>query len=165
MIGLKSLMMAASLAFLVPAAYAGAPANGTAKPMMQMQGRLQQMQRTMDRIRATKNPRERRRLLRQHMREMQKAMSMMGSCMMGGGMMGGGKGGMMGGGKGKAMGHGASPTPPRNPCGMKSAASKGARMSPERMQTMMKRMAKHQQMMQMMMKQMMEHMGARGGGK
>jgi hypothetical protein len=168
MMGLKSLMMAASLAFLVPAAYAGAGADaGTGMPTMQMQEHMQQMQRVMDRIRATKNPRERQRLLQQHLREMRQAMSTMGGEMMGGakgGMMGGGmmsgaKGGMMGKGKGKAMGHGASSTPPMNPCGMGSSG-KGARLSPEQMQAMMQRMAKRQQMMEMMMNQMVEHMAA-----
>ena len=100
MTGLKPLMMAASLAFLVPAAYAG---TGTGMPIAQMQGRMQQMQQVVNRIRTTKNPRERQRLLRRHLREMRQAMSVMTR-------------GMMGGGKGKAMGHGASSAPPRNPC-------------------------------------------------
>jgi hypothetical protein len=153
MTGLKPLMMAASLAFLVPAAYAGTG------PMMQMQGRIQQMQRVVDRIRATKNPRERQRLLQQHLREMRQAMSIMNR-------------GMMSGGKNKAMGHGAASTLPMNPCGMGSGGKgaamgggKGARMSPEQMQTMIQRMTKHQQVMEMMINQIVEHMGAQGGGK
>ena len=181
MTGLKPLMMAASLAFLVPAAYAGT--TGTGIPMMQMQGRIQQMQRVVDRIRATRNPRERRRLLQQHLREMRQAMSTMNR-----GMMGGGKGKAMGpgasptlpmnpcgmgsSGKGKAMGPGASSTLPMNPCGMGSSSrgaamggGKGARMSPEQMQAMMQRMAGRQQMMEMMMNQIVEHMGAQSRRK
>ncbi len=177
MTGLKPLMMAASLAFLVPAAYAGTG------PMMQMQGRIQQMQRVVDRIRATKNPRERQRLLQQHLREMRQAMSIMNRGMMSGGKnkaMGHGTSstlpmnpcGMGSGGKNKAMGHGASSTLPMNPCGMGSGGKgaamgggKGARMSPEQMQTMIQRMTKHQQVMEMMLNQIVEHMGAQGGGK
>lgn len=144
MTGIKSLTMAAALAILVPTAYAATEHGGTAMPMMQMQERMQQMQKLMDRIRTTKNPRERRKLMQEHMRDMRRAMSMMGGgkggMMMGGGMMGSGKGGMMGGANGRPM-------------------------SPERMQGMMQKMEDRQQMMQMMMNQMMEHMSAQSGGK
>ncbi len=190
MTGLKPLMMAASLAFLVPAAYAGAGAGtgtsaGIPMTQTQMQGRIQQMQQVMNRIRATKNPRERQRLLQQHLREMRQAMSMI--CSVKGGMIGASKGKAMGhgasstlpmnpcgmgsSGKGMAIGHGASSTLPINPCGMGSSGrgaamgGKGARMSPGQMQAMLQRMAKRQQVIEMMMNQMVEHMSAQGGRK
>jgi hypothetical protein len=106
--------------------------------MMNMQERVQKMDRMMEQARKTDDSDQHRELMQQHMKEMRETMSQMHEMMggrqqmmqqMGGGMMGkDGKGGMMG----------------------KSGEGAGMGMSPEMMQ-------KRMDMMQMMMDQMMEH--------
>jgi hypothetical protein len=71
---------------------ASRPGMGT----MGMEKRMAQMQEQMERIRKTADPKERQKLMQEHMQSMQEGMKMMrgmgGSMMMG--MMGGQKGGM-----------------------------------------------------------------------
>ena len=59
-----------------------APAEA-APGMQQMQGRMQDMQVLMDRIRKTEDPQERERLMSEHMQSMQQAMTMMAGMMRG----------------------------------------------------------------------------------
>jgi hypothetical protein len=106
------------------------------------------MQQQMDRIRQTKDPKERQKLLQEHMQSMQEGMSMMrgmgGPMMMG--MMGGQKDamgpGMMGGGQKGGMGPGMMGGGPM------------AGMDPKQQQEFTQR---RMDMMQMMMEQMMQH--------
>jgi len=88
--------------------------GGGTMDMGQMQKRVQSMQQLMDRIHKSDDPAARRKLLNEHMREMQQTMMDMRGMMMGGGMMQGGPGatmgpgmmgggGMMNGGKGMTM--------------------------------------------------------------
>ena len=59
-----------------------------------MMPNMRKMQDQMARIHAARDPRERARLMDEHMKTMQSTLGMMndGGCMMGEGMMGGGKG-------------------------------------------------------------------------
>jgi hypothetical protein len=69
------------------------------KPNMEMMNtRMSEMQKEMDQINNTKDPKEKQALLEKHMKNMQTQMDMMGQSMKGMGMMGGatGKGKMMG---------------------------------------------------------------------
>ena len=120
--------------------------------MMNMQERVQKMDRMMEQARKTDDSDQHRELMQQHMKEMRETMGQMHEMMggrqqmmqqMGGGMMGkDGKGAMMGKeGKGGMMGGGMAG---------KGGEGAGMGMSPEMMQQRM-------DMMQMMMDQMMEH--------
>lgn len=112
---------------------AAKPRAGQMDPKLQeqMTARMKAMQVQMDKIRQTRDPKEREKLLAEHMKSMEEGMRLMRG--MGGGMMGGigdgrmTSGGAMMGGKG------------------------GGAQSPQMMENRM-------DMMQMMMDQMMEHM-------
>jgi hypothetical protein len=80
----------AALSFLCVAAALGqapdkaAPGDSQTDPRMaQMQARMATMQALMERLRNTKDPEERQRLLQEHMQSMQQGMTMMGEMMRG----------------------------------------------------------------------------------
>jgi hypothetical protein len=98
----------------------------------QMIERMKTMQSQMEKIRQTTDPKERERLLAEHMESMHEGMRTMRG--MGGGMMG-----MMGGGPGGAMAGGSMHRP-------RGSGPQNAEMMQDRMD-----------MMQMMMEQMMQH--------
>ena len=95
------------------------------KLQQQMMDRVKEMQAQMDKIRQTNDPKEREKLLAEHMKSMQDGMQMMRGT--GGGMMG-----MMGGGQ--------------RGSGGQSAQMMERRM--DMMQMMMEQVMQHQQMMQ-----------------
>lgn len=107
------------------------------KTMAAMQERMKTMHQQMEKIRATSDPKERQKLMQEHMRAMQDGMGMMrgmgGPMMMG---MGGGQKGAMGAGQKGGMGPGMMGGDPK-----------------QRQEMMERRM----DMMQMMMEQMMQH--------
>ena len=126
-------LLAAGLAAQPLVAAAQAPAQKPAPVMMdqdKMGEQMKKMQAQMDRIRQAADPKERERLMQEHMKTMQETMQ--GMRGMGGPMMGTMGGGMMGGAKG------AGP------------------MKPDRRMNMMEQ---RMDMMQMMMEQMMQHEG------
>jgi hypothetical protein len=105
---------------------------------------MKKMQQQMDKIRATTDPKERQKLMDEHMRSMNEGMTMMRG--MGGPMMMGGKPGamgpgMMGGDQKSGMGPGMMGGDPKQQQEMM-----GRRM--DMMQMMMEQMMQHQQMMQ-----------------
>jgi hypothetical protein len=102
------------------------------KTQQQTLERMKTMQAQMEKIRQTTDPKEREKLLAEHMKSMQEGMQMMRG--MGGGMMG-----MMGGGMGAGMGGGTTGSP-------RGSGPQSAQMMQDRMD-----------MMQMMMEQMMQH--------
>ncbi|MGE0873600.1 MAG: hypothetical protein AB7O31_02900 [Burkholderiales bacterium] len=102
------------------------------KMQQQMMERMKTMQAQMEKIRQTTDPKEREKLLAEHMKSMQEGMQTMRG--MGGGMMG-----MMGGGMGGAMAGGTMGGP-------RGSGPQSAQMMQDRMD-----------MMQMMMEQMMQH--------
>jgi len=139
-----SIALALTTALMVGAAsgYAAEDKKAPAAKASQMQPggmgmmdekQMAQMQEQMDRIRKTKDPKERQKLMDEHMRSMNEEMTMMRG--MGGGMMMG----MMGG-KPGSMGPGMM--------------GGGQGMDPKQRQDMME---KRMDMMQMMMEQMMQH--------
>lgn len=103
-----------------------------------MQERYKKMQEQMERLRKTKDPKERQAIMDEHWKTMHEGMDMM----MGRGGMG--MGGRMG--PGARMGQGSGPMS----------------MSPEMMDQRQRRMEQRMDMMQMMMDQMMQHQGAGG---
>ncbi len=106
-----------------PAARAGAGMQMDATMQKQMVERMKLMQAQMDKLRQTTDPKEREKLLAEHMKSMHEGMQMMRGA--GGGMMG-----MMGGGQ--------------------AAGGQGMQMMEGRMdmmQMMMEQMMQHQQMM------------------
>ncbi|OGT03346.1 MAG: hypothetical protein A2Z65_08030 [Gallionellales bacterium RIFCSPLOWO2_02_58_13] len=108
--------------------------------MAKAQERMKQAQALMARLRESKDPAERKRLMQEHMQAMRDTMGMMRGMRMG--MMGGGQGmGMMGGGQGMGtMGSGQG----------KGPAKTGGMMPMHQM------MEDRMEMMQMMMEQMFE---------
>src|SRR3990167_10619549 len=106
--------------------------------MVKAQERMKQAQALMAKLRETKDPAERRKLMREHAQVMRDTMGMMREMKMG--MMGGGQGmGMMGGGQGMGMmGQG------------KGQAKTGGMMPMHQM------MEDRMEMMQMMMEQMLD---------
>lgn len=104
-----------------------------------MQERMKSMQQLMERIHKTDDPATRRKLMSEHMQEMQKVMIDMRGMMMGPDMMQGGPGGKMGNGKGMPM--------------------------EDRQKMMEQRLDMMQQMMEQMMGQMMVQQGAMKGDK
>lgn len=73
--------------------------NSVEKPSMEMMnGHMTEMQKEMDQINSTKDPKEKQALLEKHMKNMQTQMNTMGKMMKDSGMMGAGMG------KGKMMG-------------------------------------------------------------
>jgi len=108
-----------------PAAKPGATMQMDPKMRQQMMDRMKTMQAQMDKIRQTTDPKEREKLMTEHMKSMQEGMRMMRG--MGGGMMGMMGGGMMGGG-----------------AGSQSMPMMEGRM--DMMQMMMEQMMQHQQM-------------------
>jgi hypothetical protein len=85
-----------------PAAKPRAGMQMDPKLQQQMMERMKTMRAQMDKIHQTTDPKEREKLMAEHMKTMQEGMQMMQG--MGGGMMGGGAGGgMMGGGQGPQM--------------------------------------------------------------
>ncbi len=107
-----------------------APAAQTGAMQMGMMGNMEKMQAQMQRLMQTQDPKEREKLLHEHMQTMQESMKMM-SGMMSQGMMGGGKSGDAKSGQGMFLGMSAD----------------------QRMQMMEQRM----DMMQKMMEQMLTH--------
>ena len=150
-----------------PPARATEPASMAAKQLSALEARMRLMQEQMRRIRATKSPEVRARLLREHMHTMMRqmqAMRAMGGPMMSGMM----RRGMMG---GISMGHGMAGGGNRQVSGAKRHPWSENRM-PDHMQdrlAMMRMMMEqnHMQdrldMMQMMMGQMMDQMQAMQG--
>ena len=138
------------------------PPAGTGMAMMPMQQQMQGMHDQMAKMHATKDPEERRALMREHANSMQGMMKMMHGMMAGqgmmGGMMGGQRGGMgMMGGQPGGMGMmmpGPMGTPGAgNPQGMGPGA-----MAPDTgaMMGRMGMMEQRMNMMQMMMDQMLQ---------
>lgn len=119
------------------------PARGTGMATMPMTQQMQHMREEMAKIHATKNPNERRDLMREHASSMQSMMQMMHGMMAGQGMMQGQSGGM------GMMQSPADGTGAGSPRGMGPGA--GAMMG--RMNMMEQRL----NMMQMMMDQMLQH--------
>jgi len=150
---MAALVLAA--AFASPALAQPGPGGDFEKNRAQMWQRMQQMHEQMDKIRATKDPKERDKLLREHFESMQQGMGTMrgmGPMMGGRGMMGPGAGKGPGGGGMMGRGFGSGPYAPSE-CG--KAGDPAARrdcMLDERMD-----------MMQGMMDQMMEREGMRYG--
>src|SRR3989338_2433009 len=108
--------------------------------MAKAQERMKQAQALMARLRESKDPAERKRLMQEHMQAMRDTMGMMRGMRMG--MMGGGQGmGMMGGGQGMGMMGGGQG---------KGPAKTGGMMPMHQM------MEDRMEMMQMMMEQMFE---------
>ena len=108
--------------------------------MAKAQERMKQAQALMARLRESKDPAERKRLMQEHMQAMRDTMGMMRGMRMG--MMGGGQGmGMMGGGQGMGMMGGGQG---------KGSAKTGGMMPMHQM------MEDRMEMMQMMMEQMFE---------
>jgi len=116
--------------------------------MAKAQERMKQAQALMAKLRETKDPAERRKLMREHAQAMRDTMGMMREMKMG--MMGGGQGmGMMGGGQGMGM----------------MGGGQGMGMMP-----MHQMMEDRMEMMQMMMEQMLDRQemlmqGGKQGGK
>lgn len=109
--------------------------------MVKAQERMKQAQALMARLRESKDPAERKRLMQEHMQAMRDTMGMMRGMKMGM-MMGGGQGmGMMGGGQGMGMMGGGQG---------KGPAKSGGMMPMHQM------MEDRMEMMQMMMEQMLE---------
>ena len=108
--------------------------------MAKAQERMKQAQALMAKLRESKDPVERKRLMQEHMQAMRDTMGMMRGMRMG--MMGGGQGmGMMGGGQGMGMMGGGQG---------KGSAKTGGMMPMHQM------MEDRMEMMQMMMEQMFE---------
>ena len=144
----SSTLLAASDATSNPAE----PPVSTGMAMMPMQQQMQGMQDQMAKMHATKNPEERRALMREHANTMQGMMKMMHGMMAGQGMMGGMMGGQRGG-MGMMM-PGPMGTPGAgNPQGMAPGA-----MAPDTgaMMGRMGMMEQRMNMMQMMMDQMLQ---------
>lgn len=126
---------------------------------MPMHEHMQTMRETMGRIHQTKDPKERQKLMNEHMQSMQDMMKMMhgmmaGQSMMGGqAMMGRGMMGRMGGRQGGMRGCPQGGEMMGSQPGGMMGGQQGAMMS--RMNMMEQRM----NMMQMMMDQMLQHQG------
>ncbi len=117
-----------------PAAKPRAGMQMDPKLQQQMVDRLKDMQAQMDKIRQTSDPKEREKLLAEHMKSMEEGMQMMRG-------MGGGTMGMMGGGAGGGMMGG----------GQRGSGGQSPQMLERRMdmmQMMMEQMMQHQEMMQ-----------------
>ena len=112
-------------------------ATETAPEAHQQMQQMQQMQAQMERIRATEDPEERERLLREHMQSMHAGMMMMGEMMRGG------------------MNTGAGPERHGQ---MQRCAQRDTECRMDEMQEREQMMGQRMNMMQMMMQQMTEQM-------
>ena len=150
---LLQMTLAAAIPLLIQPAFAqqppaatkeAAPAQSAPTPQdvdkqfAKMQEHMATMQAQMDKIRQTKDPQERQRLLQEHWTTMQDTMSLMHGGR-GGMMMGGGGGHMMG---GRMMGW-----------------SDYRNLTPEQLRQRQYMMDRWMPMQQMMMDQMMQHQG------
>ena len=157
------LMMSASVAYADDAHHpdqGGTPAVKSASDkavssdvadaqMAKAQERMKQAQALMARLRESKDPAERKRLMQEHMQAMRDTMGMMRGMRMG--MMGGGQGmGMMGGGQGMGMMGGGQGMGTMGSGQGKGPAKTGGMMPMHQM------MEDRMEMMQMMMEQMFE---------
>ena len=117
--------------------------------MAKAQERMKQAQALMAKLRESKDPVERKRLMQEHMQAMRDTMGMMRGMRMG--MMGGGQGmGMMGGGQGMGMMGGGQGMGMMGGGQGKGSAKTGGMMPMHQM------MEDRMEMMQMMMEQMFE---------
>lgn len=149
--------MVLAAAFASPAlAQPSQPGGDFDKSREQMWQRMQQMNEQMDKIRATKDPKERDKLLREHFESMQLGMGTfrgMGPMMGGRGMMGPGAGRGPGGGGGMMnRGFGRGPYAASECAKQQDPASRRDCMQDERLD-----------IMQGMMDQMMQREGTRYG--
>ena len=157
------LMMSASVAYADDAHHpdqGGTPAVKSASDkavssdvadaqMAKAQERMKQAQALMAKLRESKDPVERKRLMQEHMQAMRDTMGMMRGMRMG--MMGGGQGmGMMGGGQGMGMMGGGQGMGMMGGGQGKGSAKTGGMMPMHQM------MEDRMEMMQMMMEQMFE---------